>query len=128
MTVRPLFAQQTAPQNEVEKAEVYLNLGYTNDKGEFINLPFGLGIDNMRELKPGTGQNAEFNALRKQQNDLLAAVKAFIADIPPGQDKPITLEVRARRRQEPAAPAATPSVDLLKMLAGGEVPNPITFT
>jgi hypothetical protein len=128
MTVRPLFASQTAPQNttneERENAKVWLNIGYTNPQtGEFVNLPFGLAIDNMRDARI-QGQNQEWNTFQNARNELLKALKAMGDQLQPGEDKEIKgLTLKLRRVAEPAAPASS-GVDLIALLTG-QVPAPV---
>ena len=92
------FANQTNPNGEKTPAKVWLNVGYEAG-GKFINLPFGLPIDTMKDA-PVKGQNEDWVKQRNAQNQLLKMLQDVGAKFTPGQEQTINLQVRLRRVNE----------------------------
>lgn len=89
------------------EAKLWLNVGYevttTNAEDEevtrFINLPVGIALDTMEELRI-TGQNEEFAQLRAAQNGLLKALVEAGDAMSPGEEQEVRLVVKLRKRNE----------------------------
>ena len=91
------FAAQTNPE-EQPKAKLWLNVGYEAG-GKFINLPFGLPVDTMKNAKV-QGQNEDWIKQRNAQNQLLKMLQDLGAKFTPGHEQTINLQVRLRRVNE----------------------------
>ena len=103
---KPVFAAATAR----PKAQIWMNLGYeiqvpTSDgtmETRFINLPMGLPLDTMEEVAT-TSTNEVFAAMQIAKNDLLKQLLAAAADLPPGGERIVNLQVQMRRVNDAAA-------------------------
>ena len=109
---KPDFAAKTAaaPATARSKAQIWMNLGYeiqvpaTDGTMEtrFINLPMGLPLDTMEEVAT-TSSNEVFAAMQIAKNDLLKQLLAAAADLPPGGERIVNLQVQMRRVNDAAA-------------------------
>jgi hypothetical protein len=103
---RPTFPKTTlaATKEPKVKAQVWLNIGYEVEvpapdgtmETRFINLPFGLPLDTMDEVSTGS-TNEVFAAMQIAKNDLLKQLLEAAADLPPGGERLINLQVQMRR-------------------------------
>lgn len=104
---------------EREKSQLWLNVGYsitvdavdttTGTKTpvtRFISLPFGIGIDTQAPFETSHIKDPGFRALQEARNALLKQLQEFGANLQPGEESPIKLELQLRRVEEPAE--ATP--------------------
>lgn len=120
---KPVFAPKStaaATGTARPKAQIWLNLGYeiqvpTSDgtmETRFINLPMGLQLDTMEEVAT-TSSNEVFAAMQIAKNDLLKQLLAAAADLPPGGERIVNLQVQMRRVNNASANAALadPSVN-----------------
>lgn len=123
---KPVFAAKgsnTANAAARPTAQIWLNLGYeveveTSEGKEtrFVNLPMGLPLDTMEEVKTNS-TNEVFAALQSAKNDLLKQLLAAAADLKPGGERIVNLQIQMRRINE-AAPTIDPSVNpFLRKLA-----------
>lgn len=104
-TRRQPFAALAVDGTVKPKAQLWLNIGYEAN-GVFIQLPFGIALDNMNEADV-RGQNADFVKQRTAQNNLLKMLKDAGMKFEPGQEEVINLELRLRRvKEELVIPAA----------------------
>lgn len=86
------------------KAQVWMNIGYsvdvaTNEGGvesRFINLPMGLPLDTMEEVAT-TSSNEVYAAMQIAKNDLLKQLLTAAAELAPGQERIVNLQVQLRR-------------------------------
>ena len=109
---KPVFAAKTAAATGTArpKAQIWMNLGYeiqvpaTDGTMEtrFINLPMGLPLDTMEEVAT-TSTNEVFAAMQIAKNDLLKQLLAAAADLPPGGERIVNLQVQMRRVNDAAA-------------------------
>lgn len=125
---KPTFGPKTAavPAKEYTKAAIWLNIGYevqvaTTDgtlESRFINLPMGLPLDTMEEVKTNSS-NDTFAAMQVAKNDLLKQLLAAAADLAPGAERIVNLQVQMRRVNESSSVALSdPTVNpFLKKLA-----------
>ena len=125
---KPSFGPKTAatPAKEYTKAAIWLNIGYevqvaTTDgtlESRFINLPMGLPLDTMEEVKTNSS-NDTFAAMQVAKNDLLKQLLAAAADLAPGAERIVNLQVQMRRVNESSSVALSdPTVNpFLKKLA-----------
>lgn len=84
---------------ERESPEFWLNVGTVSDTGEFISLPYGLGLDTMRFSERETGDTTYTMEVK---NSLLMVLRELTEDMPAGsellgEDLEIPLTVRIRR-------------------------------
>ena len=115
-----------APAKEYAKAAIWLNIGYEvevpvedgSTETRFINLPMGLPLDTMEEVKTNSS-NETFAAMQVAKNDLLKQLLAAAADLPPGGERIVKLQVQMRRVNEASNVAlSNPDVNpFLKTLA-----------
>ena len=109
---KPVFAPKTAPANARPTATLWLNIGYEiavpvsdgTTETRFINLPMGIALDTMEEVKT-TSSNETFAALQIAKNDLLKQLLQAGADLKPGQERIVNLQVQLRKVNDPAANA-----------------------
>lgn len=109
---KPVFAAKTAAATGTArpKAQIWMNLGYeiqvpaTDGTMEtrFINLPMGLPLDTMEEVAT-TSTNEVFAAMQIAKNDLLKQLLAAAADLTPGGERIVNLQVQMRRVNDAAA-------------------------
>lgn len=116
MAINDVFAlkfgnndKPAAGKTDKPKAQFWLNIGYTalegTDDEKFISLPVGIPLDTQEPL-PTNMSNEDFRAMRCAQNDLLAQLLAGAAQLEPGQETTINLQVQLRRVKGEAAPIA----------------------
>jgi hypothetical protein len=113
---KPVFAPKTTTTNaQRPTATLWLNIGYeiavpvsdgttTTTENRFINLPMGIALDTMEEVKT-TSSNETFAALQIAKNDLLKQLLQAGADLQPGQERIVNLQVQLRKVNDPAANA-----------------------
>lgn len=109
---KPVFAAKTAAATGTArpKAQIWMNLGYEIQvpatdgtlETRFINLPMGLPLDTMEEVAT-TSSNEVFAAMQIAKNDLLKQLLAAAADLPPGGERIVNLQVQMRRVNDAAA-------------------------
>ena len=87
-------------------------------ESRFINLPMGLPLDTMEEVKTNSS-NDTFAAMQVAKNDLLKQLLAAAADLAPGAERIVNLQVQMRRVNESSSVALSdPTVNpFLKKLA-----------
>lgn len=121
---RQAFGPKTAAApaaNSRPKAQVWMNIGYTVEvpldggavESRFINLPMGLPLDTMEEVAT-TSSNEVYAAMQIAKNDLLKQLLTAAAELAPGQERIVNLQVQLRRVNDATAnaglsdPAANP--------------------
>lgn len=88
-----------AARSDRPKAKLWLNIGYEKN-GRFVNLPVGMPLDTMEPTKI-QGQNEDWVKFQSARNGLLDALKAFGAQLTPGQEVDIPdLVIKIRRVNE----------------------------
>lgn len=103
----------TPTQEEREKSQVWLNIGLEaggDENGEgarFVSLPVGVPLDTQKPIAV-RGTNEDFNAFTGARNDLLEQLQMLAADLEPGEERIIGLQVQMRRI---AAPTEAAPVD-----------------
>lgn len=105
------------------KAQVWLNVGY-DVNGKFVNLPFGLALDNMQP-EPVRGQNEDWVKLQTARNNFLKALTDFGLKLEPGQEEVVhNLVIKIRRVSKPLEVAAEENEyevpNLVGLLAGNK--------
>lgn len=100
---------------ERESPEFWINVGTVSDTGEFITLPYGLGLDTMRFSERESGDTTY---MMEVKNSLLMVIRELVKDMPAGSellgdDLEIPLTVRIRRVGKSTTPSATRGRDLL---------------
>lgn len=124
------FAGQTTTATDQPNATLWMNIGYdietVNEAGEtvkrFINLPFGLPIDTMREVET-RGQNEDYVKQQHARNGLLKHLQTAGAQLKPGQEVVVALTVKLRRVKDELAVVATNNeyiADLSDLLIAAE--------
>ena len=119
---KPVFAAKStaaAPANARPKAQVWMNIGYEIEvpstegtmETRFINLPMGLPLDTMEEV-PTTSSNQVFAAMQVAKNDLLKQLLAAAAELVPGQERIVNLQVQLRRVNDANANAMLADPDV----------------
>ena len=101
------------------KAQVWMNIGYEIEvpstegtmETRFINLPMGLPLDTMEEV-PTTSSNQVFAAMQVAKNDLLKQLLAAAAELAPGQERIVNLQVQLRRVNDANANAMLADPDV----------------
>ena len=81
---------------ERRQSKLWVNLGYKNADGKFVNLPVGIPIDTM-ELLAVRGQSEDWVKLTHERNMLIKQLQAIGDDMEPGQEQMLPLEVQLRR-------------------------------
>ena len=81
---------------ERRQSKLWVNLGYKNADGTFVNLPVGIPIDTM-ELLAVRGQSEDWVKLTHERNMLIKQLQAIGDDMEPGQEQMLPLEVQLRR-------------------------------
>lgn len=109
-------AKTAAAKDELPKALVWMNIGYTvevtNSDGskeeKFISLPVGIPVDTQEAL-PITSRSEDYNLFQDARNKLLAAVQKKASELTPGEQFMIeNLEIQLRRVADPVtAPDAS---------------------
>lgn len=94
------------------KAQLWVNIGVSKtvlkdgeSVEEFIALPQGIPLDTM-EMKPATSRNDEFRNRELGQNHLWKQLMAKAAELAPGEDVIVNLQVQVRRVNADVAPTA----------------------
>jgi hypothetical protein len=114
ITKKATFAPQAeAAKKDYVKANIWLNIGYEVEvqdtegvtETRFINLPMGLPLDTMEEVKTNSS-NETFAAMQVAKNDLLKQLLGAAADLKPGQERIVNLQVQMRRVNDAAASTA----------------------
>lgn len=110
------FGRGNAPQNSTAadkpKAQLWINIGVEKDvmidgqpTTQFIALPQGIPVDTM-ELRPATSRNDEFRNRELAQNALHKLVMQKAAELAPGEDVIINLQVQLRRVNADVVPTS----------------------
>lgn len=86
----------TKGDEERRQSKLWVNLGYKNADGKFVNLPVGIPIDTM-ELLAVRGQSEDWVKLTHERNMLIKQLQAIGDDMEPGQEQMLPLEVQLRR-------------------------------
>lgn len=85
-------------------SEFWLNVG-VQAGSEFISLPVGLPLDDMKPAKANTN-NAEWNQIAQAKNVLLEQIQQIAAQMEPGAEHELTLTVKLRRTAQNNEPAS----------------------
>ncbi len=87
------------------KAQIWLNAGYSigepgTEEYRFVSLPVGIPLDasDAIEIK---SSNTEFASFQSARNGLLDLVMAKAADLKPGEDCMVNLQLQLRRINDP---------------------------
>lgn len=108
--------KQASTATDRPKSQFWLNVGYTVPEGAedgsdlFINLPYGLPLDDMEPVKTN-GQNQHYVLRQHARNDLYKQIMEAANNLQPGQTVNLQLEVQIRRvgeESEAPAPEANP--------------------
>lgn len=118
-------AQAAAKQDDRPKAEVWINVGYTNDamlddQGQpyFVSLAQGIPLDTIEPL-PTNSRNDKFAAFSDARNNLQEQLAQYAEQLQPGESRTIQLEVQIRRVNAPAAPIDSENNPLIRKLNFG---------
>lgn len=84
-------------------SEFWLNVGIMAGE-EFISLPVGLPLDDMKPARANTN-NAEWNQIAQAKNVLLEQLQQIAAHLEPGKEVTLSLEVQLRRAAKNDEPA-----------------------
>lgn len=84
--------------NDRPSAKVWINVGYEAN-GKFINLPVGIPVDTMEAL-PVRGQNEDWVKVQSARNALLDAVQKAGAELAPGAEVTLNLQLRLRKSND----------------------------
>ena len=94
----PLIKGNNAPANTQQprkNSEFWLNVGVMAGD-EFISLPTGLPLDDMKPARANTN-NAEWNQIAQAKNTLLEQLQMIASQLEPGKEVTLSLEVQLRR-------------------------------
>ena len=99
-------AQSPAPTSQQPRkpSEFWLNIG-VQAGNEFISLPTGLPLDDMKPARANTN-NADWNQMAQAKNLLLEQIQQIAAQMEPGAEHELTLTVKLRRTAQNNEPAA----------------------
>ena len=92
------------------KSQFWLNIGYDSGvagedgKSKFVSLPAGIPLDGQERL-PVNSRNAEFSAFQSARNNLMEQIEAVAADLAPGEERMLNLQIQLRRINDEAAEA-----------------------
>lgn len=114
---RGLANRRTTQQDDYTPSKFWLNVGIIvdapNDGGEivetFIQLPKGMGLDNMEEVAIKASDTPEWAEAMRARNMLLNVIKAGAAKLDPGQSAFVDLPFRVQIRRVSEAQAETPT-------------------
>lgn len=93
-----------ASQQPRKPSEFWLNIG-VQAGNEFISLPTGLPLDDMKPARANTN-NADWNQMAQAKNLLLEQIQQIAAQMEPGAEHELTLTVKLRRTAQNSEPAA----------------------
>lgn len=102
---------------ERKAPEFWINVGTVNEAGEFLSLPYGIGLDTMMYCKED--DNAEPNYMKEVKNSLLDYLREQVANMPTGSEmsgdefEDIPLTVRIRRTGKPSSQNVVRGKELL---------------
>lgn len=82
---------------ERPSAEYWINIGRGLPSGLFATLPLGIPLDDL-VAKPVNGKG-DFRNMRQNEANMLKSVFAKAAELAPGEEVVLNLEVRLRRRE-----------------------------
>lgn len=88
--------------DERPKAQLWLNIGYDSgvedDEGRsrFVSLPTGIPLDTQEKL-PVNSRNRDFAAFQSARNDLLEQILKAGANLQPGEERILNLQIQLRR-------------------------------
>jgi len=124
-------ASASAARQELPKADVWMNIGYTVDiiaedgtpDTRFVSLPVGIALDTQKPIDIKT-RSADLADLQANQNALLTDLQKYAEGLAPGEETLINLQIQLRRVKDPVvAPTATQdSVFARKIDFGMEMP------
>ena len=98
-------AQPQVPAQQPRKpSEFWLNIG-VNAGDEFISLPVGLPLDDMKPARTGSGKS-DWQQMAQAKNLLLEQLQQLGAMMEPGTEQELTLTVRLRRTAQHIEPPA----------------------
>jgi hypothetical protein len=93
---------------ERESPEFWINVGTISDTGEFVSLPYGLGLDTMRFSEK---ENGDTTYMMEVKNSLLMAIREITQDMPAGSELlgeelelPLTVRIRRVGKSAPQVP------------------------
>lgn len=81
---------------ERRQSKLWVNIGFHNAEGKFVNLPVGIPIDTM-ELIPVRGQSEDWVRLTHERNTLIKMLQKHGDTMEPGQEEMMPLQVQLRR-------------------------------
>jgi hypothetical protein len=109
------FGAKAAPANDKPKAQFWLNLGYgvvvegeDGPENRFVSLASGIPLDG-QEVLATNSRNVAFAQLQAARNDLHDQLMELAAQLAPGEDRIVQLEVQLRRVNEDVAVTVDPS-------------------
>ena len=79
-------------------AELFINIGFYDDDGTFISLPYGLAIDTMQE-QVIKGANGDYNNLMRAKNGMRDwTLQKVFAQMAAGEDKVVPFVCIAHKK------------------------------
>lgn len=96
-------ASNQNPQQPRKPSEFWLNVGVQAGE-EFISLPVGLPLDDMKPARANTN-NSEWNQMAQAKNTLLEQLQLLAAQLEPGKEVELNLTVQLRRAAQNDEPA-----------------------
>lgn len=88
--------------DERPKAQLWLNIGYDSGvedddgRSRFVSLPTGIPLDTQEKL-PVNSRNRDFAAFQSARNDLLEQILKAGANLQPGEERILNLQIQLRR-------------------------------
>lgn len=111
---RTFGAAKPVANGDKPKAQFWLNLGYAvtiqgehGPEDRFVSLASGIPLDG-QEVLPTTSRNVAFAQLNAARNDLHDQLMELAAQLAPGEDRIVQLEVQLRRVNEDVAVSVAP--------------------
>lgn len=122
--------QNTSNREDLEPAQVWLNVGFVSQDSEtgedvFVSLPMGIALDQMKPARV-SGKNEEYRKLMEGKNRLLDMLQSFAEGMEPGEEEIIsdlTIQVRRVAQVDPNEASAdqnphVASIDRLSFAKG----------
>lgn len=123
-TVGTTATKPAAANVDRPKAEFWLNIGYTVEEqtedgvvDTFISLPMGIPLDDQKTL-PVNSSNERFAAISMARNDLYEQLMQACAQLEPGQEQIVKLEVQVRRVRGDAPTVSAKDNPFMRKLIG----------
>lgn len=91
-------ANRTTARGDEERrqSKLWVNIGFHNAEGKFVNLPVGIPVDTM-ELIAVRGQSEDWVRLTHERNMLIKMLQQHGDKMEPGQEEILPLQVQLRR-------------------------------